>query len=81
VTCIAAAIDPDGTIWMGGDAISLYREQCVRVGVRSKVFRRGAFVMGGTGTVRVCQILEHLYEPPPITEPLYPYMVGAALPF
>ena len=43
MTCIAAAIDLDGTIYMGGDSVSLQGD-CVRIDQRSKVFRVGPFL-------------------------------------
>lgn len=77
MTCIAAAVDKDGTIWMGSDAVSC-RDDAIRLGTRSKIFERGEFLMGSSGTLRVGQILQYLFEPPPIKGDLDAYMVTFA---
>jgi len=79
VTCIAAAVDLDGTIYMGGDAVSLQGD-CVRVDRRSKVFRVGPFLFGAAGSQRVSQILEHTFEPPAVSGDLTAYMVRELVP-
>lgn len=79
MTCIAAAVDPDGTIHMGSDAVSL-QGGCVRIDRRSKVFRVGPFLFGVAGAQRVSQILEQTFEPPGITGDLDAYMVRELVP-
>jgi ATP-dependent protease HslVU (ClpYQ) peptidase subunit len=63
MTVIASAISKSGRIFMGGDGVAT-QDDSVRVGVNPKVFQRGAFLIGSTGTVRVCQIIEHVFNPP-----------------
>lgn len=77
MTCIAAAVDRDGTIWMGSDGVSC-RSDAVRLNARSKVFQRGDFLMGATGTLRVGQILQYIFQPPPIKGDIDAYMVTFA---
>lgn len=80
MTCIAAAVDPTtGTIYMGGDAVSL-QGGCVRIDRRSKVFRVGPFLVGASGSQRVSQILQHTFEPPAISGDLTRYMVRDLVP-
>ena len=67
MTCIAAAIDRDGAIVMGGDSVSL-QSDCVRIDRRSKVFRLGPFLFGTCGSHRLAQICEYTLEAPPITD-------------
>lgn len=79
MTCIAAAVDPDGTIWMGADSVGLQGD-CVRIDRRSKVFRVGAFLIGSAGSQRVGQILEYTFDPPAIASDLTAYMVREFVP-
>lgn len=79
MTCIAAAIDPDGSIVMGADSVSL-QGGCVRIDRRSKVFRVGPFLFGTAGAQRVGQIFEYTFEPPDISGDLDAYMVKELVP-
>lgn len=80
MTCIAACVDPEGSIWMGGDSVSLQGD-CVRIDRRLKVFRHGRFLIGTAGSQRVGQILEYTFEPPDNTsESLDAYMVKEFVP-
>lgn len=67
ITCIAGAIK-NSEVWIGGDGVSTSRETEVRAGARSKVFQLGEFLIGASGTVRVQQIVQFLFEPPVIAE-------------
>jgi ATP-dependent protease HslVU (ClpYQ) peptidase subunit len=76
MTCIAGAIDKDSTVWIGADSVSLQNQDCVRRDSRSKVFTVGSFLVGCTGTHRVCQIVEYLFQPPRLeTNDYSAYMV------
>lgn len=79
MTCIAAAVDPDGTVYMGCDSVSLQGD-CVRIDRRSKVFRVGPFLMGTSGSHRVAQIFEYSFEPPSLSGDLTAYMVREFVP-
>jgi ATP-dependent protease HslVU (ClpYQ) peptidase subunit len=74
MTCIAAAIDQDGAIFMGSDAVAS-RDSAIRLGSRSKIFERDGFLMGSSGTLRLGQILEFLFEPPAVETNLDGYIV------
>lgn len=74
MTCIAG-IAKDGNVWIGGDGATLEGDSCIRMDTRSKVFRVGEFLIGSTGTHRLCQSVEYLFEPPAITEDIHAYMV------
>lgn len=81
MTVIAAAIDHDGTIFMGGDGMSVSGQYGARPGTRSKVFRLGEFIIGSCGTVNIGQSIELLLDPPPIDgDDLYRYMVSKFTP-
>lgn len=74
MTCIAGAIK--GTeVWIGGDAVSTSREDCVRLSARPKVFQMGEFLVGLSGTTRAQQIVQFLFEPPQIEGDLVAYIV------
>lgn len=79
MTCIAAAIDPDGTVVIGADSVSLQGD-CVRIDRRSKVFRAGPFLIGSAGSQRIGQILEYTFTPPALLDDLDAYMVREFIP-
>lgn len=79
MTCIAGAIK-NGEVWMGGDAVSVQGTYGARVGAWPKVFRVGEFLVGSSGTLRVRQAVEFLFEPPLIDGDLYAYMVRRFVP-
>jgi ATP-dependent protease HslVU (ClpYQ) peptidase subunit len=79
MTCIAGAIK-DGEVWIGGDAVSISREACVRVGVKSKVFTLGEFLIGSSGTVRTGQIAQFLFDVPKVDGDLTAYLVKSFAP-
>lgn len=75
MTCIAAAKDNQGRVFIGGDS-RCTDGTCVRSDAQPKVFRSGEFLIGSSGSHRTGQIVEHLFEPPEITEAdLVAYMV------
>lgn len=74
MTCIAGAIK-DGEVWIGGDTVSISRNDQVRMGARSKVFIVGEFLIGSSGTVRTQQIAQYLFDPPKPDGDLVAYMV------
>lgn len=81
VTVIAAAIDTDGTIFMGADGMSVQGQYGARPGTRSKVFCLGEFIVGSCGTVNIGQSIELLFEFPSLDEgELYHYMVSKFTP-
>lgn len=65
MTCIASAIDNDGTIWMGGDAGVNCDSASLESGL-PKVFIKDEFIIGVTGTSRVSQLIRYVFEPPAI---------------
>lgn len=77
MTIIAACTDPDGSVWMGADTISVYRNDNVRAGATAKVFQRDEMLIGSSGTVRCHQIVEHLLPclPIPADANLYEWLV------
>lgn len=79
MTCIAGAVK-NGEICIGGDAISLSRDQNVRVGTAGKVFRVGELLIGASGTIRTNQIIRYLFDPPPVDGDLFAYMVRGVVP-
>lgn len=80
MTCITGMIDPNGTVYMGGDAVSIQGESCVRLDKRSKVSRVGDVLIGSSGSHRVCQILEYIFQPPPMSGDPVAYMVKEFVP-
>lgn len=67
MTIIAACVDQDGSVWMGADTVNLIRNVEVRPTARPKMFRLGEMLIGMSGEVRGCQIVEYLpdIEMPP----------------
>jgi ATP-dependent protease HslVU (ClpYQ) peptidase subunit len=75
MTCIAGIAD--GTrVWMGGDAAGVAGWE-MKIMTLPKVFVRGPFLFGCTGSVRMTQILQHHLEVEPQMEgvPADTYMV------
>jgi len=56
LTCIAAAIEPDGTAWMGGDSAGVAGFD-LTVRADEKVFARNGYLIGFTGSFRMGDIL------------------------
>lgn len=64
MTIIAGAISEDGTVFIGGDGASVQNGDCIRMAAEPKVYQVADFLLGLTGTVRVCQIAGYLFKPP-----------------
>jgi len=58
MTCIAAAIEPNGTVWMGGDSAGLSGWD-LTVRADEKVFAREPYLFGFTGSFRMGDILRY----------------------
>ena len=74
MTCIAAVIDNNGTIWMGGDAGVKCGESSLESNL-PKVFIKGEFIIGVTGTSRVSQLIRYVLDPPDVKGDVHRYMV------
>lgn len=75
MTCIAAVINDNGTIWMGGDSGIKCGESSLETSL-PKVFIKGKFIIGVTGTSRVAQLVRYVFEPPEINnDNLHGYFV------
>ena len=63
MTCIVGLVGEDGKVYIGGDSAGVggysltVRKDC-------KVFRNGEFVIGGTTSFRMLQLLRHAFMPP-----------------
>lgn len=75
-TCIAALVDDEGTIFMGGDG-------CVTMGwtvvtVADKIWAKEGILYGGTGFVRPIQVVQHIFARPDMNvgEDAESYLVG-----
>jgi ATP-dependent protease HslVU (ClpYQ) peptidase subunit len=79
MTCIAGAVI-NGELCIGGDAVSIHNNSAARLGRDGKVFRVGDFLIGSSGTVRCKQIMNYLFQPPPIDGELTAYMVQSFIP-
>jgi ATP-dependent protease HslVU (ClpYQ) peptidase subunit len=64
MTCIVGLIH-DGKVWIGGDSGS-FSGYDVSIHPQGKVFKVGEFLMGGSGSTRMCQLLRYAFEPPAI---------------
>jgi hypothetical protein len=63
MTCIVGFVGDDGAVWMGGDSAGISGiDLCIRAD--TKVFTRGPFIMGFTGSFRMGQILRYQLETP-----------------
>jgi len=63
MTAIAAIVDDEGTVYMGGDSAGV---SDLHVSVRKdpKVFKNGLFIMGFTSSFRMGQLLHYAFTPP-----------------
>jgi ATP-dependent protease HslVU (ClpYQ) peptidase subunit len=75
MTVIAAAIDEDGTVWMGADGVLLEGDDCVRRDKHPKVFLLDDFLIGGSGGRRAIQLMRYMFTPPPVEGQVDEYMV------
>lgn len=62
MTCIVGLVD-SGSVWMGGDSLASSWYSCT-TRKNPKVFKRGDFIFGTCGSVRMHQVLEHRFTPP-----------------
>ena len=73
MTCIAAVVWGN-KVTMGGDsAVTGYVEQTLAA---KKVFRHGSFLLGYSGSVRMCNLLAYVFAPPelPADMPIERYL-------
>lgn len=64
MTCIVSLVDK-GTIYMGGDSAGVNRTSLnITVRLDEKVFKNGPFLMGGTTSFRMLQLLRYKFAPP-----------------
>lgn len=63
MTCIVG-IEANGNVIIGGDSAASTPLSMINAG-RSKVFRKGPFLIGYSGSFRVGQVVEHLMSVPP----------------
>ncbi|RWN55872.1 MAG: hypothetical protein EOR99_35055 [Mesorhizobium sp.] len=57
MTCIVGLVDK-GKVYIGGDSAAI-DEQAIEVRANRKVFRKGDYLLGFTGSFRIGQLLEH----------------------
>jgi ATP-dependent protease HslVU (ClpYQ) peptidase subunit len=74
MTCIAAVVDQEGTVWMGGDS-GLDSGGCSLQTSLPKVFCNGDFLIGVSGTSRLSQIIRHIFVPPEVKQAPDAYFV------
>lgn len=75
MSCVVGIVE-DGDVYMGCD--SVYVDGWTTDHTTSnKLFRRGEFLIGSTGSIRVRQLVTHVFNPPPIPDgmALEAYMV------
>lgn len=63
MTAIAALVEKDGTIWIGGDSAGVANLD-LEVRKDPKVFVKKGFIMGFTTSFRMGQILHYQFTPP-----------------
>ena len=63
MTCIVGT-EKDGDVFIGGDRAAATQMSIIQAG-RSKVFRKGPFLIGYSGSFRFGQVVEHLMGIPP----------------
>ena len=61
MTCIVA-LEHEGKVWMGGDAAASCNNDIVRR-VNPKVFIKGDFLIGYSGSFRIGQLLQYSFTP------------------
>lgn len=62
-TCIVGLID-DGGVYIGADSAGVGDDGSLLLRDDKKVFRRGPFLIGFTGSYRLGQLLHYSFEPP-----------------
>lgn len=63
MTVIAAAVSKEGRIVMGADSACVC-DDGIRPNAQPKIWRGDGFLMGASGSHRVCQIARHVFTPP-----------------
>lgn len=91
MTCIAAVIGDDGTVYIGGDSAGISDDSVISLGIgkETKVWDNGGILFGASGSFRVSQVLRWGMTIPPfdlekealeyITGPLVDAMRNALL--
>jgi hypothetical protein len=79
MTCIAAVVGKDGTVWMGGDSAGIDSDSLdLGIGKETKVWAASGLLFGACGSFRVSQVLRwHMTVPDanPVHDPLQ-YITG-----
>lgn len=65
MTAIAAFVDSKKTVWMGGDAAATGTSLDLSTLSHPKVLAKKGLVLGYSGSIRMGNILEHCFDPPP----------------
>jgi hypothetical protein len=63
VTCIVGLVDKDENVWIGGDSAGA-GGYALHIRKDPKVFKNGPFVIGGTSSWRMLQLLRYAFVPP-----------------
>lgn len=63
MTCIVSVIK-DGVVWMGCDSLVSDDADCATTMRESKITRRGELLMGWAGSLRLGNLIQHVFEPP-----------------
>jgi hypothetical protein len=64
MTCIVGLVQ-NGNVYIGGDSAGI-GDWNLTIRKDRKVFRNGEFLIGGTASFRMIQLLHHAFEPPKI---------------
>lgn len=82
MTCIVAAKNEKGEVWMGADSLGVCPSFRCSVRRDPKIFRNGSWLIGYTSSFRMGQLLmfNKLPEPPEKKEELFPFMVSEFIP-
>jgi len=69
MTLIAGAVTSDGHVWLSGDRAALSPEELIADVIKQpKVFQNGEFLIGGSESFRMLQVLRYQLEPPFLTD-------------
>lgn len=63
MTCIVGLVAEDGAVYIGGDSAGI-GGWSLTVRKDTKVFRNGPFLIGGSESFRMLQLLHHAFTPP-----------------
>lgn len=80
MTCIAAVVDDDGTVYMGGDSAGMSDDSVFSLGIGTepKVWKANGMLFGACGSFRVSQVIRwqvHIPAYDPDTE-ILSYLTG-----